>query len=481
MVKLFKRKPRDRKVMVIGLDCAAPELVFDKWKDDLPTFHKLYSSGLYGELQSCIPAITVPAWSSMMSSKDPGTLGIYGFRNRRDYTYDDLYIATNAAVKEPRVWDILSQAGKQVVTVGVPQTFPIKPVNGVCVSSFLTPSLESGFTYPAELAEKLLSVAPRYQVDVRNFRTPDKDWLLKQLWDMTEMRFAVLNHLMETQPWDYFMWVEMGVDRIHHGMWSYMDSQHRKYEPGNQYEDSIKEYYQLIDAQMARMLDKIDDNTMVLVVSDHGGKKMDGGICINEWLWRNGYLVLKDDPPEDKFDENGRRILTPFAKVEIDWEKTRAWGQGGYYGRVFLNVEGREPQGVIKREDYERVRDELTEQFKAIPGPEGEDLGTLVYKPHEIYHKVRNIPPDLIVYWGNLNWRSVGSFGHGGVYTFENDTGPDEANHAENGMFILYDPRSPDTNKEIKGRQLMDVAPTILELMGVKVPGDMQGGRLFGD
>ncbi len=481
MVKLFQRKPRDRKVMVIGLDCAAPELVFDKWKNDLPTFHKLYSSGLYGELQSCIPAITVPAWSSMMSSKDPGTLGIYGFRNRRDYTYDDLYIATSAAVKEPRVWDILSQAGKQVVTVGVPQTFPIKPVNGVCVSSFLTPSLESGFTYPAEMAEKLLSVAPRYQVDVRNFRTPDKDWLLKQLWDMTEMRFAVLNHLMETQPWDYFMWVEMGVDRIHHGMWSFMDSQHRKYEPGNQYEDSIKEYYQLIDAQMARMLDKIDDNTMVLVVSDHGGKKMDGGICINEWLWRNGYLVLKDEPPQDKFDENGRRVLTPFAKVEVDWEKTRAWGEGGYYGRVFLNVEGREPQGMIKREDYERVRDELIEQFKAIPGPEGEDLGTLVYKPHEIYHKVRNIPPDLIVYWGNLNWRSVGSFGHGGVYTFENDTGPDEANHAENGMFILYDPRSPDTNKEIKGRQLMDVAPTILELMGVKVPGDMQGGRLFGD
>jgi predicted AlkP superfamily phosphohydrolase/phosphomutase len=481
MVKLFQRKPRDRKVMVIGLDCAAPELVFDKWKDELPTFHKLYSGGLYGELQSCIPAITVPAWSSMMSSKDPGTLGIYGFRNRRDYTYDDLYIATSAAVKEPRVWDILSDAGKQVVTVGVPQTFPIKPVNGVCVSSFLTPSLESGFTYPAALAEKLLSIAPRYQVDVRNFRTPDKDWLLKQLWDMTEMRFAVLNHLMENQPWDYFMWVEMGVDRIHHGMWSFMDSQHRKYEPGNQYEDSIKEYYQLIDAQMATMLDKIDDNTMVLVVSDHGGKKMDGGICINEWLWRNGYLVLKDDPPEDMFDENGRRILTPFAKVEVDWEKTRAWGEGGYYGRVFLNVEGREPQGVIKREDYEQVRDELIERFKAIPGPDGEDLGTLVFKPHEIYLKVRNIPPDLLVYWGNLNWRSVGSFGHGGVYTFENDTGPDEANHADNGMFILYDPRSPDTNKEIKGRQLMDVAPTILELMGVKVPVDMQGGRLFGE
>jgi predicted AlkP superfamily phosphohydrolase/phosphomutase len=273
----------------------------------------------------------------------------------------------------------------------------------------------------------------------------------------------------------------MGVDRMHHGMWSYMDHAHRRFEEGNKYEHSIREYYKLIDAQMAKMLSKIDDDTMVLVVSDHGGKKMDGGICVNEWLWRNGYLHLKDAPPEDKFDENGKRVLTPFTKVEIDWSKTIAWGAGGYYGRVFLNVEGREPQGVVKREDYEKVRDELIERFKAIPGPDGNDIGTQVFKPQDIYKKVRNVAPDLIVYWGNLDWRSVGSFGHGDIYTFENDTGPDDANHAQNGMFILYDPRQPDAGREVKGRQLMDVAPTILDLMGVKVPADMQGKRLLGD
>ncbi len=481
MFDFLRRKSRSRKVMVIGLDCAAPELVFDKYKDELPTFRQLYAGGLYGELESCIPAITVPAWASMMASKDPGTLGIYGFRNRRDYSYDNMFIATGDYVKEPRVWDILGEAGKQVVLVGVPQTFPIKPVNGIVVSSFLTPTLESGFTWPRELGSKLLSIAPRYQVDVKNFRTPDKDWLLQQIWDMTEMRFEVLNHLMENQPWDLFMWVEMGVDRIHHGLWSYMDPGHRRYEPGNKHENAIKDYYKLIDAQMARMLSKIDDDTLVLVVSDHGGKKMDGGICINEWLWRNGYLTLKEYPPQDQFDEAGRRMLTPFTKVEVDWEKTMAWGSGGYYGRVFLNVEGREPQGMVKRGDYEKVRDELIERFKAIPAPDGLDIGTLVYKPQEIYQRVRNVAPDLIVYWGNLDWRSVGSFGHGGIYTFENDTGPDDANHATNGMFILYDPRQPDNERLVTGRQLMDVAPTILDLMGVQPPSDMQGKHLVGD
>ena len=94
---------------------------------------------------------------------------------------------------------------------------------------------------------------------------------------------------------------------------------------------------------------------------------------------------------------------------------------------------------------------------------------------------MRNVAPDLIIYWGNLDWRSVGSFGHGGIYTFENDTGPDDANHASNGMFILYDPRHPESGREIKGRQLMDVSPTILDLMGVPVPADMQGKRLLGD
>lgn len=467
--------------MVIGLDCAAPELVFGRYKDELPTLASLYRSGFHGELRSCIPAITVPAWSSMMSSKDPGTLGIYGFRNRRDYTYDNMFIATNSYVKEPRVWDIAGEAGKQVILVGVPQTFPIKPVNGITISSFLTPSLESGFTWPESLAERVLSLAPNYQVDVRNFRTPDKDWLLQQIWDMTEARFEVLNHLMQTEPWDYFMWVEMGVDRMHHGLWSYMDPAHRRHEPGNKYENAIRDYYKLIDAQLARMLGQIDDDTVVLVVSDHGGKKMDGGICVNEWLWRNGYLALHEDPPEDRFDADGRRILTPFTKVEVDWANTTAWGSGGYYGRIFLNVEGREPQGKVKREDYETLRDELKARFEALPGPDGEDIGTVVYKPQEIYQRIRNIAPDLLVYWGNLDWRSVGSFGHGGVYTFENDTGPDDANHAMNGLFILHDPRQPGGGQEIRGRQLMDVAPTLLDIMGIKPPADMQGRHLLGE
>src|SRR4030067_2435176 len=133
------RRTQPSRLLVIGLDCAAPELIFDQWRRDLANLDRLMSRGAYGRLRSCIPCITVPAWSVMTSSKDPGVLGIYGFRNRADYSYDRMTIATGSAVKEPRVWDLLGQAGYKVVTVGVPGTYPPRPVNGAQISCFLTP------------------------------------------------------------------------------------------------------------------------------------------------------------------------------------------------------------------------------------------------------------------------------------------------------------------------------------------------------
>ncbi len=466
------RKKKPRRVFVVGLDCGAPELVFDLWRDQLPTFRRLAENGIYGDLMSSIPCITVPAWSSMLASKDPGTLGFYGFRNRADYSYQKMSIATGAAVKEKRVWDYLSEVGKRSVIVGVPQTFPVRPLNGWLISSFLTPSTtnpKTQWTYPPTLRDEVshLLDGATYDVDVPQFRTDDKDFLLQQVYEMTEKRFKVLNYLLREKPWDLFMFVEMGVDRMHHGFWKYMDPSHPKYEPGNPYENAIRDYTIYLDRLVGELLEQLDDDTVVLVVSDHGAKKMDGGICVNEWLWRNGYLALKTPPPEGQ--------ITRFEDVEVDWSRTKAWGSGGYYARIFLNVEGREPQGVIPQADYERERDALAAALAAIPGPDGQPIGTISYKPEEIYRTVRNIPPDLITYFGNLNWRSVGSFGHGGIYTFENDTGPDDANHAPNGMYILYDPKKNLGGRRVDGPQLMDIAPTILELMGVPVPPDMQG------
>src|SRR5690606_2367411 len=162
------------------------------------------------------PPITVPAWACMTSSRDPGVLGIYGFRNRKDYSYDGMSTANGAAVKEPRVWDILSRAGRKVAVVGVPQTFPVKSVNGWLTAGFLAPDTSSNFTYPKSLKGEILDTVGDYTFDVKDFRTDEKDQLLERMYAFMENRFAVARHLMTTKPWDFFMMVEMGVDRMHH-------------------------------------------------------------------------------------------------------------------------------------------------------------------------------------------------------------------------------------------------------------------------
>jgi predicted AlkP superfamily phosphohydrolase/phosphomutase len=195
----------------------------------------------------------------------------------------------------------------------------------------------------------------------------------------------------------------------------------------------------------------------VIVVSDHGAKAMVGGVCFNEWLVNEGYLAFEGDLPSD---------ITPIGKMPIDWSKTKAWGDGGYYGRLFLNVEGREPNGVIPAADYEKVRDELVQKIEAMVDHEGKPMGNKALKPEDIYTVQNGVAPDLIVIFGELRWRSVGSLGHGSIYTFENDTGPDEANHAEHGIFIMNNaPGQTPGPKE--GLHLWDVHCTILDLFGL--------------
>ena len=462
-----RRREGQRKVVVIGLDCATPQLVFDQWRDRLPNLRKLMEGGTYGELESTIPPITVPAWMSMMTSKDPGRLGFYGFRNRADYSYDRMRIANSKAVTADTVWDILSRAGRRVILVGVPQTYPVKPTNGYIISCFLTPSTQSQYTYPADLRGEIEALVGDYKLDVEDFRTEEKDDLLRQIYDMTEKRFKVVKHLMREKEWDFFMLVEIGVDRIHHAFWKYFDPQHPKYEAGSRYETAVEEYYKYLDGEIGEILAMLDEDTVVLVVSDHGARHMEGGICINEWLSQEGYLTLKEEPAG----------IVPLEKVEIDWARTRAWGAGGYYGRVFLNVQGREPQGAVPAEEYERVRDEIVRKLSEIADEKGMNIGTVSYKPQDVYRECRNVPPDLMVYFGNLGWRSVGSMGHGRIHTRENDIGPDDANHAQQGIFIMYDPRQQGQG-EVAGLQLMDVAPTVLHLFGLPVPADMQGGKV---
>lgn len=456
-----------KKLVIIGLDCAAPKLMFEMWTDRLPNIKSLMDSGIYGKLRSTEPPITVPAWTAMMTSKDPGTLGFYGFRNRANYSYDDLFFANANAVKEKTVWNYLSRKRISSLLLGIPQTYPPKPLRGLMVSSFLTPSKEVQWTHPAEAATEVDEAAGGdYIIDVKDFRTNNKDWLLEQIHEMTRRRFKAFRKLLE-KGHDFNMMVEMGVDRIHHAFWRYMDTNHRLYEKGHKYEHVIRDYYEMIDKEIGLVLEMLDDDTSVMLVSDHGAKTMVGAFAINEFFIKEGLLTLKTKPDKQMKLKNDM----------IDWDKTKCWGEGGYYSRVFFNVKGREPNGQIEPEELDGFRKMIIDKLEAITDDKGNNIGTKAMQPKDIYKSVNGIAPDLIVYLGDLDWRSAGSVGCESLHMFENDTGPDDANHDKDGIIVFR-----HGNREVRKEErysIYDIAPTILTHFGVKVPDDMVGTSIL--
>lgn len=468
-----KRTPHgERRMVVLGLDCVPSRLIFGETGKDLHNLRNLMAHGVWGTLKSTDPPITLPAWTTMTTGKDPGELGIYGFRNRMSHGYEEMAVLDSTHVSAPRIWDYLDRAGKSSILIGIPQTYPAKPHGGITIADFRDSEDGSRFTHPAELAPELDELAGGpYLADVTDFRNRGRARLLADLYTMVERRFRLASKLLLREPWDFFMMVEMATDRLHHGFWRCWAPDHHLHEPGNPYEQVIPDFYRYIDFWVGSLLALLDDRTTVMVVSDHGARTMKGGVRINEWLIRNGYLSLRLTPAAPM----------PLSWDMIDWSRTMAWSEGGYYARIFLNIKGREPGGIIDPSEYEAVREELAQRLRSIPDETGRPMATVTLKPEETYRASTQVPPDLIVYLDSLNRRSIGTVGRGDILCYGNDTGPDDANHDHEGMFILS--RLSDLRSGLqRGTRIdascLDVAPTVFHQLGLAVP-DGVGGKII--
>ncbi len=418
-----------KRLVIIGLDCASPRLLFHAYPGMLPNLERLCENGWWGEVESCIPPITVPAWMVMFTGREPGELGMYGFRNRVPGTYNDTRVADSTSRHVPALWDKAGEAGLRSCLMGVPPSYPPFEVKGDLISCFLTPGTDRPYTFPRGLAVELEEQELIYVPDVP-FRKENKADILASLREMTAGHFEIACYLAEEHPWDLFVMVEIGLDRVQHAFWRYQDPTHHLYEAGTPYTHALRDYYRLLDQGIGDLLQACGPDTSVAVVSDHGAKGMKGAFCVNQWLAEHGYLTLRDEV------ERGTRL----EDAPVDWSRTKAWGWGGYYARVFLNVEGREPQGVIPARDFEAEVKKLAEEIRGIRGPQGEEWATRAVTPGETYRHAEGDVPDLMVFFDDLSWRAAGTMGHPSMYLEENDTGPDDAVHDWRGVGIFYHP-----------------------------------------
>ncbi|MFX0087903.1 MAG: alkaline phosphatase family protein, partial [Candidatus Hodarchaeota archaeon] len=336
-------------------------------------------------------------------------------------------------------------------------------VNGWLVSCFLTPSSEKNYTFPVGLKAELEESCNPYIPDIE-FRTGDLTAICKQVFQMLDNHMEITRYLIKEKPWDLFVYVDIGVDRVQHAFWRYFDKTHNLYQENSKFKHVIRDYYKAVDNYLGELLELIDKNTFVLVASDHGVKPMKGTFCINEWLIKEGYLVLNQRPKEP----------TNISEVDINWDKTKAWAWGGYYSRIFLNIKGREKNGIIDPKDYSKEINFLKEKLLNLKDHHGLIMNNIVVQPEDLYDSPKGNFPDLMVVYDDLSWRAAGIVGNNSLFLFDENTASGDAMHNWDGMFILYDPKSQFSKGRINAR-IEDITPTILYLMDEDIPKDLDG------
>jgi predicted AlkP superfamily phosphohydrolase/phosphomutase len=490
------------KVLLIGLDGATWDLI-EPWANQghLPTFKMLIEEGVHGDLFSTIPAWTIPAWNAISTGKNPGKLGFTHFasRERGSYKFKPSFLYT----EETDIWNILSTMGKTVIVVNPPNLHKASQVNGCMIAGFLYLNKDA-LTYPKTLKKELDDVVGNYEVDVldsdfasdmveeryefaRNVAKKEEDEkYLERIYSVQERRFKAVRYLLK-KKWDFAFTVFVATDRAQHRYWAD--------------KSVLLDLYKKIDSELETILSIIDDGTAVIMVSDHGFGLRNRVLNINEWLLKEGYMKLKTETSTNwtKTANLLRRYrVLPLVKASlrlvpkrlsmslgdkvnyiiaddsnIDWSKTMVFTQPSEHvcGELYINMSGREPNGIVDSERYERIRDEIIQKLGNLEDPAtGEKVSAKVYKKEELYKgQGLDLAPDLMIQMDE----HIGGFNARVGYNqiFINST---EGDHRQNGIFLAWGPNIRKGAK-IENVKVYDIAPTILHLFDLPIDRDMDG------
>lgn len=497
------------KVCVIGLDGATLSLV-GPWAQagELPVLRGLMEEGVTGILRSTIPPITPAAWTSFATGKNPGKHGVFDHIYRREGSYEVEPVSSRLCAAKT-LWRLISEGGKKVGVINVPLTYPPQEVNGFLVTGMFTPSDRVEFTYPPSLAGELKREVGGYMVGGTR---PKEDYqrFLDQLYVRQKNRMETALYLMRRYDCDFFMVVFNGTDLVQHKFWKFMDEKHPQHDPrgAERYRQAILEFYRQADKDLGRIIEALGEEVALVIMSDHGAGAASRYFVVNNWLLREGFLQLKDGLLTRLKYHLFRGGYTPLSILnalsrlgfgiatrtfamgnkpgllrkaflswlDIDWSETMAYALGHLYGQIYLNVEGREPQGKVRPgREYEELREEAIRSLAAATEDDsGEKIVGDIYRKEEIYSgPYIDRAPDILFALRDRRSMALAEQQFSSHLLFDPAIRV-SASHRMGGLLMM---RGPGVRKgaELEGTRIIDLAPTILYILGLDIPSDMDG------
>ena len=404
------------RVVLIGLDGATWDLL-KPWADagNLPTLARLIRGGCWGQLESTIPPITIPAWISLATGLNPGKIGAFDFLSRKDNTYK-LYPVSSANFRRKTLWHHIATAGNaKVGIIDYPGLFPVYPINGFLVSNTAFCGTRDSF-FPQALRKALDEVCHGYEdfVGYHDKKYDDTGLFLSDLHRVLSKQIAAVHYLLK-QPWDLFVYVLSATDWAQHLMWKYIDSSHPLYdsEEARKYGAEFLKFWQRVDDFLGEIVEATQGSNLFLV-SDHGFGPQDECFSLAKWLEVKGYLVRKDSIARKIYrsmKDAAFSLLIPLGRTklrrvipnrfvkgaagrlradiaeQIDFGRSRAYVLGHTipFGAIYINREGRDPQGFVKEEEYEALKSEVISSLRDLKSDVGKDVEVEIFEAKDIY------------------------------------------------------------------------------------------------
>jgi len=511
----------DNKLLVIGLDGGTFDLLLPWMKEGiLPNLKKIAKEGVSGRLKSVLPPITASAWTSFYTGKNPGKHGVFEFLIKKDGSYEEIP-ANSTFCKSTTLWELLGKEGKRIAVLNVPMTYPPQKVNGVMICGFLSSRRNRDFIYPPSLLNEIENKFGPYYLFGKtiDIATPLSDKhieaFIEDCQKMSEYKFKVAHYLMEKENYDFIIFHEWGTDRIQHWLWHIIDKSHPRYEKRleKKFYGKILNFYRYLDEQLGKTIQLAGPQFSVLIMSDHGFCPVVRSIDLNVWLLQEGYIQIKKDiksqlryflwkhgltyerlyhflikmikygvkpkivDPRDSlelFKIGSRQLL--LSLNDVDWTKTRAYAKTSNIGQIIINLKGREPHGIVNPgREYCLLLDEIAEKLKNLRDPKkGRRINGQIYTREESYQGEFSYNAPDITYLPQSDQYQAGKvMGFGSNTPFIDFTGV-FASHNMDGILMVKGAKIK-RGEVINGATIMDLAPTVLYLMGLKVPNDMDG------